>query len=504
MCIKIFKFIPIAFLLFVFLVPQNAFAQSNAEQIIKRYESGEITIPTSEEKQIISEYLESTQPSNSISLIRNYSPDAVIYSEDFTGQVLPTGWTNVDNGVTGEVWQFNNPGTRTITGNFDADFAILDSDNYGSGTSQNATLTTVAINASAATTVLFGFDLSYRHLSSSLTVDISVDNVSWTNLETITVSTGYPNPPVYKEYDVTATAAGQSTVYFRWTYVGSFAWWGAIDNVVVYEPDPTPNPAVLVSPANGGTDIDINTTLNWLAGGGTAPTGYDINFGTDNPPTNIENNTDLGLVTTYTPGAPLSYSTTYYWEIIPYNGAGSATGTTVWSFTTMDDPTISTFPWLEDFESLVTFPPQNWMRYGGLLADPTVLVTSSEWFYDDWRNIIVGTDNSARCNIFGTTRDGWLMTPPIDLGTGTNYQLEFDLALTDFANSNPPDDSSGVDDKFAVVISTDGGTTWSSTNTLKLWDNAGANYYYDISNTGQHEIIRSYRIHWCYNDWFLW
>ncbi len=198
--------------------------------------------------------------------------------------------------------------------------------------------------------------------------------------------------------------------------------------------------------------------------------------------------TDLGLVTTYTP-ASLAYSTTYYWEIIPYNNDGNATGTVVWSFTTMDDPTIYTLPWLEDFEGLALFPPDNWMRYGGLLADPTVLVTSSEWFYDDWLNIIVGTDNSARVNIYGTTRDGWLMTPPIDLGTGTNYQLEFDLALTDYANSNPPEDSSGVDDKFAVVISTDGGTTWSSTNTLKLWDNAGTNYYYSISSTGQHEII---------------
>ena len=271
-------------------------------------------------------------------------------------------------------------------------------------------------------------------------------------------------------------------------YVGSWGYWWAIDNVIVFEPDAQPLPAIAVSPLDAATDVALDATLNWVAGGGAAPTGYYINFGTDNPPTNIENNTDLGLVTTYDP-ASLAYSTTYYWEIIPYNGAGSATGTTVWSFTTMDDPTIYTLPWLEDFESLALFPPDNWMRYGGLLADPTVLVTSSEWFYDDWLNIIVGTDNSARVNIYGTTRDGWLMTPPIDLGTGTNYQLEFDLALTDYANSNPPEDSSGVDDKFAVVISTDGGTTWSSTNTLKLWDNAGTNYYYSISSTGQHEII---------------
>ena len=59
-------------------------------------------------------------------------------SEDFTGQVLPTGWTNVDNISSGQVWEFDNPGGRVITGsNFDSDFAILDSDNYGSGGDQD-------------------------------------------------------------------------------------------------------------------------------------------------------------------------------------------------------------------------------------------------------------------------------------------------------------------------------------------------------------------------------
>ena len=266
---------------------------------------------------------------------------------------------------------------------------------------------------------------------------------------------------------------------------GSWAYWWAIDNVVVFEPDAFPLPAVLVSPADAGIDISLGATLNWAAGGGTAPTGYYINFGTDNPPTNIENGTDLGLVTNYTPSS-LSYSTTYYWEIIPYNGAGSATGTTVWSFTTLADPTISTFPYTENFEG--TFPPLNWSRYGGLLADPVVLVTSSEWFQDDYLNVTL-TEKSARTNIYGTTRDGWLMTPPIDLGTGTNYQLEFNLGLTAFASSGPPS-LTGTDDKFAVVISTDGGTTWTSTNTLRLWDNAGSAYVYnDIANAGQRIIL---------------
>ena len=31
---------------------------------------------------------------------------------------LPTGWTNVDNGVTGQIWEFNNPGGQSFAGNF--------------------------------------------------------------------------------------------------------------------------------------------------------------------------------------------------------------------------------------------------------------------------------------------------------------------------------------------------------------------------------------------------
>ena len=89
--------------------------------------------------------------------------------------------------------------------------------------------------------------------------------------------------------------------------------------------------------------------------------GYRINFGTNNPPNNIENNTNLGLVTTYVPNPILSPNTTYYWEIIPYNGAGSATGTVVWSFTTGADPTISTLPYTQNFDG-VTEPaiPYGW------------------------------------------------------------------------------------------------------------------------------------------------
>ena len=63
------------------------------------------------------------------------------WSEDFSEGSLPGCWQNIDNLSNGQEWQFNNPGGRTINTSTNANgFAILDSDNYGSGNSQDADL----------------------------------------------------------------------------------------------------------------------------------------------------------------------------------------------------------------------------------------------------------------------------------------------------------------------------------------------------------------------------
>lgn len=121
-----------------------------------------------------------------------------------------------------------------------------------------------------------------------------------------------------------------------------------------------PNPANLVSPANGATLVNLFATLNWNSGGGL-PTGYKLSFGTNNPPTNLVNNQDLGAVNTYDPTGDLTPSTTYYWKVVPYNGFGDAVNCPVWSFTTHGDPTITSLPYSQTWD-LVTPPamPFDW------------------------------------------------------------------------------------------------------------------------------------------------
>jgi hypothetical protein len=152
------------------------------------------------------------------------------------------------------------------------------------------------------------------------------------------------------------------------------------------------------------------------------------------------------------------------------------------------DPTLYP-PFTQDFNT-TPFPPDYWTRFSGLLQEQTTLTsTTSGWVHG--RFGYIGTvNNAARLNIYGTAINRWLVTPPIDLGDGsTDYELVFDVSLNKWNTANPPD-MNGVDDKFAIVISTDGGLTWSAANTLRLYDNAGSSFVLNnISHTGETVVI---------------
>ena len=149
------------------------------------------------------------------------------------------------------------------------------------------------------------------------------ENTSW---QTVTIS-------------IDASYAGTlQRVVFQWKNDGS----GgdnppaAIDNIIIDTHVPmAPDCAENLSPIDGATDV-CNATVNltWDAPStGDPQEGYYIYLGTDNPPTNIENGTNIGDVTSYDPGT-ITASSTYYWQIVPYNSGGSASSCSVYSFTT--------------------------------------------------------------------------------------------------------------------------------------------------------------------------
>ena len=102
--------------------------------------------------------------------------------------------------------------------------------------------------------------------------------------------------------------------------------------------------------------------------------------------------------------------------------------------------------------------------------------TTSSWTRDDFGNVAANGD-AAKINLFTTGKDEWIISP--SFLANSNSQLEFDLALTDFGNT----DSAGMgsDDSLEVRITTDG---WVTYTPLATWTSVSV-----ISNVGQHETI---------------
>ncbi|MCK9158710.1 MAG: carboxypeptidase regulatory-like domain-containing protein, partial [Candidatus Cloacimonas sp.] len=141
-----------------------------------------------------------------------------------------------------------------------------------------------------------------------------------------------------------------------------------------------PNPAVLLTPPDEAILVPPTAVLEWFSGGGL-PSGYKLSIGTDNPPTNVLNNQDLGLVTLYDPVPDFEHDTTYYWKVTPYNTLGDAINCPVWSFTTHPAPIVTELPYMQNFDISV-IPPE--LPY-------------------DWTSIVQSTGTSAYVDTYAST-----------------------------------------------------------------------------------------------------
>jgi hypothetical protein len=143
----------------------------------------------------------------------------------------------------------------------------------------------------------------------------------------------HPCCGAYITYTLTSNFLLQNTTYY-WYVVpknGAYAATGCQSNTTAFTTGTlscVPN----ISPANNSTGISRTPTLQWQSN--AVATSYDLYFGTNNNSitllTNVSNNNytlPLGL---------LSFNTTYYWYVVPKNGAIAATGcaNNVTSFTT--------------------------------------------------------------------------------------------------------------------------------------------------------------------------
>ncbi|MCU0417854.1 MAG: hypothetical protein MUE33_11795, partial [Cytophagaceae bacterium] len=136
-----------------------------------------------------------------------------------------------------------------------------------------------------------------------------------------------------------------------------------------------PNCATNLLPINGGTLSSPGTPFTWTApSSGPAPTSYRISIGTTPGGTQLVNAATVTAPTTsytYTATSPaLNCGTTYYWRVIPFNGATPAVGCLEQSFTlsAAGDPAV--FPvgsW-----NAYCFNSTNWTNYVGFYSQNTL------------------------------------------------------------------------------------------------------------------------------------
>ena len=269
--------------------------------------------------------------------------------------------------------------------------------------------------------------------------------------------------------------------YIVFKYVGGSSnnYYLSIDNVAVKIPSACTKPTNLTVSSAGLNEA----TLEWTPD--DAETEWNLRYRVygENNWTIINNVTNPYTLT------GLSASTSYEIQVQADCGGSISDWTGSETFSTKYG-----IVFFEEFAN--TTMPADWTRYTGRLDNvmngTSLSTTTSGWSFGTNNGVF---DDHARVNIYGTSCNYWLATPVIIMEP--NVQLTFDLALTSYYG-NGPADNSGLDDMFAVLISTDNGSTWT---VLRKYDNVGSPDVYnniatggelitiDLSAYGSNEII---------------
>ncbi len=190
----------------------------------------------------------------------------------------------------------------------------------------------------------------------------------------------------------------------------------SIDDVKVAAPaSVAPECAAQVAPTNGSTEVAYNSVnLTWTApAAGASVDSYDIYLDKNATPSTLVGNVS-GLSFTAT---NLDPSSTYYWQVVPKNVAGSATGCAISSFTTSGAVYCSAGATSTSFEKIsnVTFADIN--------NNSTATVG-----YEDFTQV-VGNITAGESYAFSASF------------TGSSYEDDQVLVWIDFNNDKDFDDA---------------------------------------------------------------
>ena len=190
----------------------------------------------------------------------------VFWEEDFSSSMdLPSGWTTEDASGGEGVWTWCADPLSASTcipnwdlyadqhdGNYystssDNGFVLMDSDILGNVAPDHVVnLTTDAIDCSSQSEVWVKFESLIGVYGLAATdnavLRASTNGTDWTefNVFQLSLATRWSENPEYSIVDISSVAAGSSTVYIQWSWTGNYEYYWLIDDVLLYDSDPTP------------------------------------------------------------------------------------------------------------------------------------------------------------------------------------------------------------------------------------------------------------------------
>ena len=294
-------------------------------------------------------------------------------------------------------------------------------------------------------TLTLEFDMPYQYNGGNLLVDLNHSAASWnrwyflgttttsdmsynsyqeesyTFLPKATFTYGQP-PACFKVQNATASTVGSNSVTLTWS--------DTINSGATYTVYNMADTSVVESGITGTT-----CTITAL----TPATDYTFGIGTDCGVNGVANG--YATVSVFTNCAPMP------------------------------------LPFSETFNASLSSNPC-WRGASIVYAEGVVptLGNNNNWTYQS--SVSNGIEaGHYRVNIYGSSCYKWLVTPEIDLAEATSPLLTFDAAFTKYSGTGAATGFEGnATQKFYVLVSTDGGTTWSILSDVSLSSIASENY----------------------------
>ena len=396
------------------------------------------------------------------------------FAESFNSATLPACWTNTGT----ETWDFALNGAGGP--DYGAETATDHTGNAGyfawaddsSPNNVGIALTSPIIDISTLTTprlrfYFWSYDSQTTPENGSLVVKAN-NGSGWVTIDSI-----YQNFTAQwneRTISLAAFAPGNVQLQFIVNENASNNFYNDIllDDIFVENTPTCPTPAAAATSNLTSTSADLVWT--------SAASQFEIEYGLGNFVLGTGTRTIVGA-SPY-PLSGLTPTTSYSFFVRAVCAPGD---TSIWSSRVSFSTTCPAFYSMPFSENFSAYVPACWSEQTGYLTMSSTLTgTTSGWTNDDWLNTTTNGD-AAKINLYNASKNDWMITPSIDLGTGGTAQLEFDLAFLDFADSFNL--NLGSDDTVAVVISTDNGLTWSLSNALQIWTASNS------SVASQHVVI---------------